>query len=95
MTAPEESEWPRPSERFLAGMELAQTPRQQQIARQIYDRLAGGAEVDDVKDLIERMIRTVARERHPDQKVPDPDAPPPDDSRANRHVMRFDVNDDE
>lgn len=55
---------PELSERFLAGMALAQTPQQQEVAREIHDRLAAGAEVDDVKDLIERMMRIVVKQRH-------------------------------
>lgn len=88
----DEAEWPRPSERFLAGMALAQTPRQQEIARQIYDRMAAGADVDDVKPLIDQMARTVARARNPDAHSPEPDQKQPRPRQS--HVMRFDLEDD-
>jgi hypothetical protein len=60
----DEGEVPEPSERFLAGMRLAQTPEQQEAARRIYRRLADGAEVDDVKPLIEEMMRVVVTQRN-------------------------------
>jgi hypothetical protein len=87
---PDEADWPRPSDRFLAGMALAQTPRQQQIARQIYDRMAAGATVDDVKPLIDQMARTVAQTRNPDAHIPEPGQAQP----RQPHVLSFDLEDD-
>lgn len=55
---------PELSERFLAAMELAQTPEQQEVARAIYDRLAAGADVDEVRPLIDEMMTIVVRQRH-------------------------------
>ncbi|MDR1999536.1 MAG: hypothetical protein LBQ06_06300 [Frankiaceae bacterium] len=52
-----------PSERFLAAMDLAETPEQQGIAREIYRRLAAGEDVEDVQDLIERMTAVVVEQR--------------------------------
>lgn len=60
----EDGEVPELSERFLAGMALSQTPEQQAIARQIYQRLEEGAEVDDIKPLIEHMMRIVVTQRN-------------------------------
>jgi hypothetical protein len=60
----DEGEAPGPSERFLAAMRLSQTPEQQEAARRIYRRLAEGAEVDDVKPLIEEMMRVVVTQRN-------------------------------
>jgi hypothetical protein len=60
----DEGEAPELSERFLAGMELARTPEQQEIARQIYQRLKDGDDVDDVKPLIEEMMRVVVTQRN-------------------------------
>jgi hypothetical protein len=60
---PDEDEPPQLSEKFLAGMALAQTPQQQEIAGQIYRRLAAGDDVEDVKGLIEEMMRVVVRQR--------------------------------
>jgi len=101
-----DTELPQPSERFLAGMALAQTPRQQEIAGTIYRSLAAGAEVDDVKDLIERMVRTVAKERHgqeapaesawqqddPAERRAEPEQPR--DTRRADHLLTFDPDDD-
>ena len=36
----------------------AQTDRQRDLSARIYDRLKAGAEVDDVRDLIEELSRT-------------------------------------
>lgn len=55
---------PGPSERFLAAMALAETPEQQAAAKEIYRRLEEGAEVDDIKDLIERQMRIVVAQRN-------------------------------
>ena len=51
------------SERFLAAMALSETTEQQEVAREIYDRLAAGADVDDVRPLIEEMMTIVVRQR--------------------------------
>lgn len=71
MTGPDE-EVPELDERFLAGMALAQTPRQQEAAGEIYRELASGKDVDDIKPLIERMLRVVVEERggHKPQPAP-------------------------
>ncbi len=45
----------------------SQTPQQAAIARKIYDRLKSGAEVDDVKDLIDQLSAT----RRPPRAAPD------------------------
>ena len=55
------------SEQFLAGMALAQTPQQQEIAGQIHRRLAACDDVDDVKGLIEEMMRAAVRQRGGDR----------------------------
>lgn len=65
-----------PSERFLAAMALAQTPEQQAIAREIYQRLEEGADVEDVKPLIERQMRVVVAQRN-GRPVASLDDPPP------------------
>lgn len=52
------------SERFRTAMSMAQTPEQQEIAREIYRRLEGGAEVEDIKHLIEDELRTVVAQRN-------------------------------
>jgi hypothetical protein len=93
-----QDEPPQPSERFVAGMALAQTPRQQEIARQIYDRLAAGADVDDVKGLIGKMVRTVAQERHPQQAVDesaDHAQEEPSTGPRDKYVMNFEFDDDD
>lgn len=43
--------------RFEDFLQAGQTPRQQELARAIYDRLYEGADVEDVKDLIDDMSR--------------------------------------
>jgi hypothetical protein len=53
-----------PSERFLAAMSLAETPEQQAVAREIFQRLEEGAEVDDIKDLLERQMKVVVAQRN-------------------------------
>lgn len=58
-----DDEAPELSERFLGGMALAQTPRQQEAAAEIYRELSSGKDVDDIKPLIERMLRVVVEER--------------------------------
>ncbi|HJP77294.1 MAG TPA: hypothetical protein VJ914_23700 [Pseudonocardiaceae bacterium] len=59
-----EDDVPELSERFLGGMALAQTPRQQEAAGEIYRELAAGKEVEDIKPLIERMMSIVVEERN-------------------------------
>ncbi|MBM9503953.1 hypothetical protein [Actinacidiphila acididurans] len=61
---PADDDLPGPSPKFLAGMALAQTPEQQAIAREIYRRLEEGAEVDDIKPLIEEQMRVVVAQRN-------------------------------
>lgn len=65
-----------PSARFLAAMELAQTPEQQSIAREIYKRLEEGADVEDIKPLIEQQMRVVVAQRN-GRPVASLDDPPP------------------
>lgn len=67
---------PGPSRRFLAAMSLAETPEQQAVAREIYQRLEEGAEVDDVKDLIEQQMRIVVAQRN-GRPVASADGPQP------------------
>ncbi|WP_225846503.1 hypothetical protein [Streptomyces sp. HPF1205] len=54
---------PEMSERFRTAMLMAQTPEQQAIAREIYRRLEGGAEVEDIKHLLEEELRIVTAQR--------------------------------
>lgn len=72
-----DNEPPELSERFLGGMALAQTPRQQEAAAEIYRELSAGKDVDDIKPLIERMLRVVVEERgaakQPPAAQPQPD----------------------
>lgn len=63
MTAWDDEELPRLSERLLRGLAAAQTPRQQEIAKSIYGRLRAGDSVDDIKDLIAEMSRVVTKEQ--------------------------------
>ena len=77
---PDVGEPPELSERFLAAMELAQTPEQQDVAREIYQRLAAGAQVEDVPDLIEKMVRVVVTQRG-SAAAPVPLSSNPDDHR--------------
>jgi hypothetical protein len=62
-----EEQPPGLSDRVLAAIELSQTPEQQDVARDIFDQLMAGAEVDDVKPLIDRMVRVVAVQRREKQ----------------------------
>lgn len=58
-------------DRIASTMAARETPRQQELARRIYDRLKAGAEVDDVQDLITEMGQTMAEEsRAPDRSRP-------------------------
>lgn len=50
------------TDRIARTMEARETPRQQELARCIYARLKAGAEVDDVRNLITEMGRTMAEE---------------------------------
>ena len=77
-------EIPAPSAAFLAGMKLSQTPQQQEVARQIYDRLAAGASVDDIHDLIEKMMRTVVTQRHDRATTPTSDSTTDNDDLDSR-----------
>jgi hypothetical protein len=61
---------PELSERFLVAMELSETPEQQEVAREIYGRLAAGADVDEVRPLIEEMMTIVVRQRHGQSAAP-------------------------
>jgi hypothetical protein len=78
---PDDGEPPELSERFLAGMALSQTPQQQQIASEIYGRLAAGAQVDDIKDLIDNMMRVVAGQRAGERTAPSSHAGDSDSGR--------------
>lgn len=53
----------RRNERLLRDLAAAQTPRQQEIAKSIYRRLYAGESVDDVKGLIDEMIKVITQER--------------------------------
>lgn len=58
-------------DRIARTMEARETPRQQELARRIYDQLRAGAEVGDVQDLITEMGRTMAEESQaPDRSGP-------------------------
>ena len=54
---------PELSDRFVAAIELSQTPEQQEVAGEIFDQLMAGAQVEDVMPLIDRMMRVVAVQR--------------------------------
>jgi hypothetical protein len=58
------------NERLLRVLAAAQTPRQQEIAKRIYARLYAGDSVDDVKNLIEEMVRVIRQERQTDAGQP-------------------------
>jgi len=75
---------PELSERFLAAMELSETPEQQEVARAIYHRLAAGAEVDEVRPLIDEMMTIVVRQRHGPPAVPSRDEDRSSDHRLPR-----------
>ncbi len=77
-------ELPELSERFLAAMKLSETPEQQEVARAIYDRLAAGADVDEVRPLIDEMMTIVVRQRHGQPPVPSRDEDPSYDRRLPR-----------
>jgi hypothetical protein len=64
------------SERLRAAMLLARTPEQQEIAREIYRRFEQGAEVEDVRHLVERHMRLVIDQR---RERTDPGARPDED----------------
>jgi hypothetical protein len=49
--------------KLLRSFAVAQTPRQQEIARSIYSRRKAGDSVDDVKDLIAKMSQVITEER--------------------------------
>jgi len=51
-------------------MELSETPERQEVARAIYDRLVAGAEVDEVRPLIDKMMTIAVRQRHGQPAVP-------------------------
>jgi hypothetical protein len=58
-------------DQFVAG----QTPRQEAIARRIFDRMKAGANADDVKDLIAELSRTATEDqRNRAQQPPQPQA---------------------
>lgn len=76
---PADDEVPELSDRFLGGMALAQTPRQQEAAGEIYRELSSGKDVEDIKPLIERMLRVVVEERG--AQPPPSSQPPPNKSR--------------
>lgn len=78
-----EDDVPELSERFLGGMALAQTPRQQEAAREIYRELAAGEDVDDIKPLIERMLTIVVEERN--KHRPEAAGPPAREPRRERN----------
>lgn len=60
----DEDDIAEPSPRFLTAMQMAETPEQQAIAREIYKRLEEGAEVEDIKPLIEQQMRIVVTQRN-------------------------------
>lgn len=61
---------PTLSERLERGLQAAQTPRQQEIARRIFARLRAGDSVEDVRDLIIEMSRVVTEEQHLEPRTP-------------------------
>ena len=52
-----------PSENLLAALERTRTPEQQEIAGEIFRRLSAGEDVDDVKDLIDKMAQVIVRQQ--------------------------------
>jgi hypothetical protein len=58
------------SERVERGLQAAQTPRQQEIARRIFARLKAGDSVEDIRDLIVEMSRVVTEEQHLEPRTP-------------------------
>ena len=75
---------PELSERFVAAMELSETPEQQEVARAIYDRLAAGADVNEVRPLIDEMMTIVIQQRNGKTAVPSGD----DDRSYDRRLPR-------
>lgn len=47
-----------------------QTPRQRELAQQIWDRLSAGDEVDDIRDLIADLSRTATEDAKRRGEVP-------------------------
>lgn len=45
------------AERVAGYLLAARTPRQQELGRRIYDQLKAGAEVDDIRGLVEELSR--------------------------------------
>jgi hypothetical protein len=54
---------PMIEEKFGARLLAEQTPEQRAIAGQIFTRMMAGAEVEDVRDLIEQLSHTSRRYR--------------------------------
>jgi hypothetical protein len=54
---------PMIEEKFGARLLAEQTPEQKAIAGQIFTRMMAGAEVEDVRDLIEQLSHTSRRYR--------------------------------
>lgn len=57
-------------ERVADEMLANQTPRQRELAERIFGELAGGAEVDDIKDLIGELSRTATQDARHRTEVP-------------------------
>ncbi|MEZ0065752.1 hypothetical protein ABIA32_001752 [Streptacidiphilus sp. MAP12-20] len=63
---PAQAEREAVSERFGAGIEARRSPRQRELANTIYQRLAAGAEVEDIAHLISDVSRTAGQ----DNRIP-------------------------
>lgn len=48
--------------RFGEELLRGRTPRQEELARRIFERFKDGADVNDVKELIEQLCRTAAED---------------------------------
>jgi cell division septum initiation protein DivIVA len=66
---------PTIEDKFGARLLAEQTPEQKEIATQIFTRMMAGADVDDVRDLIEQLSHTSRRYRkeHEQQRAQRPD----------------------
>ena len=62
---------PTIEDKFGARLLAEQTPEQKEIAGQIFTRMMAGADVDDVRDLIEQLSHTSRkyRQEHEQQRV--------------------------
>ena len=62
---------PTIEDKFGARLLAEQTPEQKEIATQIFNRMMAGADVDDVRDLIEQLSHTSRkyRKEHEQQRT--------------------------